>query len=499
MNITITKRGIIAAIAAMVLSLVSCNSKSGDSDELTVSSTTAVTSFSLKANAKILENLDSVFFSIDLDHRVIFNADSLPKGTPVDSLIAVIKFPDSVKEAKIAMYGGDKEDSSFDYKSTPTAAIDFTRVVYLEMTAQDGTTTNAYRVKVNVHQTEPDSLIWDRVALSKLPSRLGGPREQKSVERDGSVFTILRESDGTITLSSASDIYTGEWSKTSVALSFQPRIETFTAAGGNFYILSSDGLLMKSGDAAAWESTGETWSNIVGPFGDTVLGLAVRDSEVWHVAYPSGKNLKADPDFPLTGFSSMVAFSSKWSDTPIGIITGGRCADGSLTGATWGFDGDNWAVLSESLPQSEGVSLIPYFSYRKTAALWIQTEYSVLVAMGGRGADGAVSKTLYISYDNGINWQKGSSLLQLPDFIPAFADADALVVSTRKEGSLTDNWRDKAVGKPAASRVNYQIEGYDVIWDCPYIYLLGGCGADGKLYDTVWRGVLGRLTFMPVI
>lgn len=498
-NITISKRVIIFALAAMMLSLVSCNSKSEESEELVISSTTAVTSFSLKANASILENLDSVFFSIDLDHRVIFNADSLPLGTPVDKLIAVIKFPDSVKEAKVAMYGGGKEESSFDYKSHPTDTIDFTRIVYLEMTAQDGVTKNSYRVKVNVHQTEPDSLIWDKIALSKLPSRLGTPKEQKSVERDGTVFTLLRESDGTLTLASSEDIYTGRWEKRALTLPFQPRIETFSAVGSDFYMLSSDGLLMKSADAGNWESTGEIWRNIIGSFNNSLIGLAMKDDALWHVSYPAGKSMRAADDFPVEGFSSMVSFTSRWSDTPVGIITGGRCSDSHLTGATWGYDGNSWAVLSDALPPGEGVALIPYFSYRKTAALWLQTEYSVLMAIGGRGADGSVSKTLYLSYDNGINWQRGSTLLQLPEYIPPFAAADALVVSTRKEGSLADSWREQPDGKPSAARINYQIDGYDVIWDCPYIYLLGGYGTDGKLYDAVWRGVLGRLTFMPVI
>ena len=48
-------------------------------------------------------------------------------------------------------------------------------------------------------------------------------------------------------------------------------------------------------------------------------------------------------------------------------------------------------------------------------------------------------------------------------------------------------------------RIPWQVEGGIITWECPYIYLIGGYGPDGKLYDTIWRGVLNRLTFTPII
>ena len=51
----------------------------------------AVTRFYLKADSKVMNNLDSVFFSIDLENGVIFNADSLPKGTKISTLIPLLK------------------------------------------------------------------------------------------------------------------------------------------------------------------------------------------------------------------------------------------------------------------------------------------------------------------------------------------------------------------------------------------------------------------------
>ena len=36
-------------------------------------------------------------------------------------------------------------------------------------------------------------------------------------------------------------------------------------------------------------------------------------------------------------------------------------------------------------------------------------------------------------------------------------------------------------------------------WECPYIYLYGGDNASGSLNPQVWRGVINRLTFKPLI
>ncbi|MDE6084891.1 MAG: hypothetical protein K2G40_00620, partial [Muribaculaceae bacterium] len=73
-------------VAAIGLAATSCN---GDplSESISVDySSTQVKTFSLKSNSKVLNNLDSVYFSIDLANARIFNADSLPFGTKINKL-----------------------------------------------------------------------------------------------------------------------------------------------------------------------------------------------------------------------------------------------------------------------------------------------------------------------------------------------------------------------------------------------------------------------------
>ena len=84
------RKFLIYLIAAFLVTsvAVSCNSDSDlESEPYIPSSNVAITSFSLVANSKILANLDSVHFTIDLDRALIYNADSLPKGTDVSRML----------------------------------------------------------------------------------------------------------------------------------------------------------------------------------------------------------------------------------------------------------------------------------------------------------------------------------------------------------------------------------------------------------------------------
>ena len=59
----------------------------------------------IKPNSKLLANLDSVFFTIDLNRGLIFNADSLPKDTKITKLVPNIGTSGSSKIELIIVSG----------------------------------------------------------------------------------------------------------------------------------------------------------------------------------------------------------------------------------------------------------------------------------------------------------------------------------------------------------------------------------------------------------
>lgn len=493
---------VIASVISMFL-ITSCNDSSNPDDSYVISTDVGVTGFSLKNDSKVLSNLDSVFFSIDLEKGLIFNADSLPKDTKITTLIPVISYPSTVASAIITMSGGEYKSGTVDYKKNPTDSIDFTGKVVLTLVAQDGLTTRDYTIKVNVHNMEPDSLWWDKLAVAELPSRKPSPIKQRTVAYNEKAMSLILENDGTYTIATTDNPNQNKWSKEETEFGFTPDLRSFASTSDALYILDSEGKLYKSEDALTWSTTGEQWISILGGYQSSLLGIREVGGELMHTRYPmQGAETVIDSQFPIKGFSNFSTFSNKWMEEPIGILCCGQTQDGTLTQHTWGFDGQNWAKLSNHTPPAVfGGTLIPYVINKQTSSLWITTEYDVWFFVGGMKADGSFNTDLYVSYDNGVNWFIGSDLTQMPDYIPGMMNSDNLVISTKMSGNFEPKGWASMPSKllPSWYRISYEVDGYNVTWECPYIYLIGGENASGQLYNTIWKGVINRLTFVPLM
>lgn len=478
-------------------SMVSCNSKDDpDEDSYVPAETVAVTGFTLQPDIRVMRNLDSVFFSIDLDHGVIFNADSLPKGTNVTKLVAKISYPSTVTSATIEMKGGTHREGSFNYFSNPNDTIDFTGDVTLTLGADRNNLTKTYRLKVNVHQEDPDTLYWDQTASMQLPSRLSSPQEQKTVMQGTQTFCLIKESNGSFTMSTSQDLFEGKWNKKELSLNFTPDVRTLTECAGKLFLLDSDGALYSSSDGISWDSTDVKWRNIIGEYDNHLVGITANGSEYGYEFYPnnlSGGVLPAG--FPIEGFSGQVTISSKWATSPTMIITGGKSAEGQYTGSSWAFDGNVWAAISNTpMPELYAPTVMPYFAYLKSSSNSQLKEFNALLAFGGRFEDGSINETLYISYDYGLNWMKAPQYMQVPAGISIGYGADALPVVKNMNSFLSDRWK----SAPERRGVNFTIDGDVISWECPYIFLFGGYESTGTLIPSIHTGVLRRLTFVPI-
>ena len=492
-----------ACLSLLIGGMMSCNKKTESSTEETYmpSSTVAVTGFSLKSKSGSSVKLDSVFFSIDLNRGVIFNADSLPVGTDIRKLVPVISYTSSASEVKLTQSGGHYE-GVIDYKTNPNDSVDFSGKVVLSITAEDKEHTRSYDIKVNVHKVEPDSLVWDRLATCKMPSRQEYPVDQKTVKYKDKAFSLIKERDGSYTMAEATDLISGVWDSWIPAFDFVPDVRSMCASESALAMLDDSGVLHTSADGRTWENTGLVWTAVIGNYNGVILGMRNDGGTLVHTFWPETSGFKEQPvakDFPMSGYSDFVQFSNRWTTLPIGFMTGGRLADGSLTDKTWGFDGDSWAVLSQNMmPSLEGASIVPYIVYRKTSSSLVQTEFSVWMLIGGRLEDGSANRRIFVSYDNGVNWYAADKQMQLPDFFPGLSSLDALMVEWPKNAPVNGYWND--VPNPVSvpmERLKYKVEDYEVYWDCPYIYVFGGITDSGLLNSNIWRGVLNRLTFIP--
>ena len=485
---------VIFYIVALVTSLfgagvTSCNNHSDYNYDYEYSySSTAITNFSLVANSKILNNLDSVFFTIDLNKGEIYNAQPLPYGTDISRMLVNIE-TDNTSSTEIIFKTEAGNDTTITYQSNDSEAavsnvdsINFANgPVYIHVASYDGTAGRNYSVTINVYDQKVDSIFWDKVS-DKIPSALSNPKKQKAVEA-GERFYILTNSSSDYSIAYTDNPYDeSSWEMRTIQFDgFTPAIDSFTGTSdGKLYILSNDGQLYLSEDEAeSWTSCDVAMNYIYGAYIDKIVGSFIDGTTAYTRLYPDTEEPIAVPtDFPVSGTSEMVCQSVRWGVNPQGYIVGGKKLDGSLSGDTWGFDGRQWARINTgSLEEAEGRTLFRYIFSETDSTTWRTTRRPVLVTTGGRLADNTMVSDMYYSNDMGLHWFRADDLKQFPEKIKQRHSASVIVANHKMTSRAITPVTD---------------------WDTPYIYLIGGYDIYGTFLPDVWRGVLGYLTIKPL-
>lgn len=486
---TLRKFALFAVALPFIGAFFACNSEYEPS--VMTASSAAVSKFSLTKDDSVIYHLDSVYFSIDLNKGLIFNADSLPYGTNVSRLIPIITTLETASVVELQVKRANGTDTTYNYLENTTDSIDFTNPVNLRVVSYDGLNEYNYTVKVNVHKMVSDSLSWARNNESKLPTTFTAPTAQRTVlmgakfyclTQSGSSYCLAKYS-ATTSVTNSPLMPLNEWSMDAIYFPFTPKVDSFASCDGLLFILSNDGLLYWSDDEGeSWQPTSMKWGAVYGSYGNKLLG-AVEAADGWYIqSYPDGSLSLMPEGMPVEGFSAPVKYSFPMSSGEQMVIVGGRTATGSLTGATWGYDGSSWVKLSNrSLPTAlEGVAVASYYSF-KTSSSWNVTTYPTLLAFGGRDKAGVVSTKVYMSNDYGVNWRVADETMQLPPYIADMAYMQAFVLDSYYSAALQPK-----IAKPTET------------WACPYIYLFGGYDSSGRFQNVLWRGVVNRLSFPPL-
>ncbi len=470
---------------------IACNSHTAGELEEEIASNAAVRTFSLSANTKLMYGLDSVYFSIDLIKGIIFNADSLPFETKITKLVPVVTTPDGASVIEFNVKQSNGTDTVYNYLTNSTDSIDFTNPVRLRVVSKDGRNERNYTVTVNVHKVKSDSLMWGDNSRTLLPTSLSAPDRQRTV-RSGDTFYCLTASGSQYCMASHSGNFAGlngavmnlaDWESKSVIFPFMPVVESLAATDDAIYILDTAGHLYRSADGGvSWQNTGLVWKHIYGGYADKVLGAANSDGRWTIQTYPDGSQQSMPESMPVSGTSIPVYYEFPMAADPQMLIVGGRIADGSLTSATWGYDGASWMKISKrDLPVAlADVSVVPYFTV--SGKTWAPVSRATLVAMGGVDSKGNRTDSVYISDDYGFNWRKAKDNMKLPGYLGKFSGAQAYVMSsTYYVADIAPK-----IARPSES------------WECPFIYLFGGIDEQGVMRNVVWRGVINSMTFRPI-
>ncbi len=465
-----------------------CNNN--DSEPILRSSNVRISAFSLQNDSSIIDNLSTVFFTIDLENGLIYNADSLPKGTEVTKLKLSITTEEVVSAINITT-----ADTTFNYLENKNRKIDLTNPIEAEVISDNGTKKKKYEIKVNVHDIDADVLYWGSIQYNKLPGE-GNLGTQRTIRYNDEIYCYVQRNEQYI-LATTTRPSSG-WSEEVLTLNFIPNLSSLQASNNMLYMLDIDNNLYTSADGRTWQKAEAQFHSLIGGYDEYLLAITYDGENYYHDIYPRPESYTPQlvaSDFPVSNFSDMLTYDSSWLTSPQGMIIGGRTAQGNLTGAMWGYEGNKWAKLNNTITPREGAIFFQYVTY-SVDAHWVTKERITWFIIGGINNIGAM-RDVWISNNYGVTWSLAPFSLQLPGYIVSRGYASTIVCEEPINAATADWMALDTPTIPEGYRLSplYSTEAPTHI---PYIYMFGGKSSNDKTFDQIWRAVLNRLTFEPI-
>lgn len=413
---------LIAVLFAATSIMTSC--LDNDVEQITYTSETSITGFSLgtlniNRMGKDKNGLDSPYvdtldcsnypFTIDQINRIITNKDSLPVGTHIDKVITSITYD-------AGMLGYTPKGSDHDTIWTSTDSIDFTEPVEFKVYAYSGVEGKPYKVTINVHKQEPDTISWKKFDTQLFNA--GSLSEQKAVYANGKVYVFGKNGNGThIEYSDVANDNPTSW--VAVTKNVPADIDTYsaTACAGYIYFLAGTDKQLYKLDANSNEITSvntETFEMLIG--GNDIKSelYAVKEGEKGKKSGIYKENTWTEDAnsftlFPVgKPFFSNTTTASYNSDitTTIALCNSTTANDTAALVFNRISSDNKWEKRMQNLPlpNLENVTMIYYDGK--------------LYAFGGGYGEIKPFSQFYCSTDNGLCWRPVTECMAFPAEVP---------------------------------------------------------------------------------
>ncbi len=249
--------GLLSA-AALTFVLAACE-KSSDSQQ----SEAVITSFSIGDFKMIFNDITvdgrdtvavstvsgtTVKFSIDQQHNLIFNSDSLPVGSQLDSVTTKISGAGTFNIRKTR-----KDGTTFDTLWTDKSLFNLSKPLIITVTSNDDSYVRQYTLKTNVHVCDPDSMSWRRLP-NTLPASL---QDMRAIVLNEDILVYGLDGDGNPSLLSRPLRGNGGWSgpKSCQGLDKDARCKSVTLHNGTLAMLDGS-RIMTSTNGTEWKEAG---------------------------------------------------------------------------------------------------------------------------------------------------------------------------------------------------------------------------------------------------
>lgn len=401
-------------------------------------------------------------FTIDQLNRLIYNRDSFPMDA--DTLI------DSILIKKIDVTGWVTSGTTDTIINT-SKAMDLTPAMnndggmLFKAHAADGITTREYKLKVNVHRQDPDSLVWtDMQEKGEIFSNATNPGQQKAVILGNELFVYTSNTTAYKT-STAPDRY--KWSGITVTgLPADAKLTTAVEYKGSLFLVTGSKKVFCTTDGVVWTEVSTLGSNVtvlINGFSDRLSGIVEidgkqyfnitgEDGKSWEaVEYNAGKPTLEEVPAEFPSESLYTARAATGNGVEKVFLTGMPLTNPKMVIPWFSMDGKGWANL-------ESTSYDSHCPGMATPAIMYYGD--MLYCFGGE------LDAIYSSI-TGIAWSKTENKFLLPQEFNGKGAYSIIVEPTKDKTEASTDKR-------------------DFIW-----VIFGGNGTKNE----VWRGRLNRLGF----
>ncbi|MDR1382165.1 MAG: DUF6242 domain-containing protein [Tannerella sp.] len=438
---------LIAGLACLMSSCLGGDESTIDDWSL---SNAQIASFSLSNDS--IAGLSSVIFTIDQVNGKIYNRDSMPYGTAIEEkVLCAMDFEMVVSGVLIV----NQATNDSVYWNTEDS-VDFSSPVTITVYSYNGVSTKTYEAKINIHQVNPDSMVW---TLHSGPAPGKSFDEMKVVSYNSAYYMYGTDAVAACLYKTDRPELNG-W--TEIPLSGFPAgavLQQLTEYGGALYVFDGKGLLYRSADGQAWSPVANApeIKSLLGsvPGGrarvDTVLSVISKVGEALTFAVMD-KNMKWRPgdeipaSFPVSGFG---ALNHEVMYYPYLTVSSGRDGRNELSNMAWStIDGSTWVPLTNeqaTFSKREGVAFFQYDG--------------LFYVTGGIDETGTALSDVYYSKDRGVTWQQ-DTVHVMPE--------------------------------------EYEARGFSsvIVDKNDYVLLFGGkAGKDTNILNELWRGRINCLGF----
>lgn len=441
----------LSLFACMAFLFTSCL----NDDEESLSSDAAIYKFYLIDNDSI-EGLSDYRFTIDQVNNRIFNQDSLPYHSDVTHLVPSVTF--------FATPKGWLFNDSLTWNGKDS--LDFSSPLTLTIFSSDGSSSKKYTITVNVHQVDPEAMVWTKSVPSYSPAiGISGAgaytQNSQTINWNGNLWMYSYSSSTTPQLYVSGD-KGNAWTQNSLSgLTLGTQFGGLSVADNKLYVYNSvNKSLSVSGDGSNWANVDlsvlqGSFCYLVGALDGKVCGI-VKD--------PAGYlRFFTTRDFVTIEYSKSVvplgfpvrgqATTNYSTSTGVPVLTTGLgygisypsfdsrfvfdsiFTDNQFTSMFFSTqDGLNWANLTSSkateiLSVEEWNALVakdvPYG--RKTGASLYQYDKVLYLIGGVKSMSATFDATVWCSRDGGSNWKEADANKLFPSNYDPRMNASVIV------------------------------------------------------------------------